>query len=135
MSPNIISATALPVSSPRYQHSTMAGALLDNSLIVMGRPLTSRTTVGLPVFRIASASFSCRPTRSRLSRSPRWLALQASRQISSFSPMTRTTASLRFAVRTASAIRRSSVFGSPMTGFSFTCQCQALLSVNAHPFA
>ena len=36
-----------------------------------GRPLNTKATIGLPVAAIASTSSSCRPTMSRLVRSPR----------------------------------------------------------------
>ena len=64
-SPNSTSATARPVSWPRYQHSKIAAAFSARLRIDSGRPLNTNATIGLPVAAIASTSSSCWPTMSR----------------------------------------------------------------------
>jgi len=103
-SPKIASATAVPHSCPRYQHSKIAAAFSATLQIASGRPLNTTATIGLPVAAIASTSSFCRPTISRFARSPRWFPIQASREVCSLPPMQSTTASARAASWAASAI-------------------------------
>ena len=90
-----------------------------SELIEIGRPLNRSTITGLPVATIARTSSSCRPTRSRLGRSPMCLSDQASRDVCSLPPIASTITSACFATLTASAICRRSSAGS--LGITSSC--------------
>src|ERR1039458_6670771 len=85
---------------------------LPRGLLRSGRPWNSSTTTGLPVASIALTRSSCRPTRSRLARSPKCANDHASREVCSLPPMASTTQSALRATLTASAICLRSVSGS-----------------------
>ncbi len=76
----------------------MAGTCSAIQGMVSGRPLTSTTTVGVPVAWIAFTKSSCRPGRSSEAREA------ASPLISADSPTTTMATSAWRAMRTASAI-------------------------------
>ena len=60
-SPNRTSATAFPISVPRYHACMIAGTLSANEAIASGRPPISTTTTGFPVACTARTSPSCAP--------------------------------------------------------------------------
>ena len=86
------SADSIPTSLGQEDHVSMGSIsgrkvnqVLDNLEYILAielmsacqaiefrRPLKSSATTGLPVPTIALTSSRCRPTRSRLGRSPRW---------------------------------------------------------------
>src|ERR1022692_4847078 len=102
-SPNRASATAWPVSWPRYQHSKITGTSRLSELMESGRPLKRKTITGLPVATMARTSSSWRPMSERLARSPMCTKDQASREVCSLPPMASTITSALFATLTASS--------------------------------
>ena len=95
-SPNSVSATACPPSSPGNQASSMAGMFSCSHTAVTGRPLWITSTTGVPAARTAFTKSSCRPGRSSETRS------KFSPQVSVLSPTHTIATSASRAIPTAS---------------------------------
>ena len=101
VSPNKISATAVPVSCPKIQPYRIASRLSSTLVSDKGRPEITTETIGLPVLAKASINSFWSPISSISLRSPIWVSDQASREVDSFPPIARIIRSASLATFTA----------------------------------